>query len=193
MRKLVLVVLVAAFSLSLVGPALAAPVPTDPPSWWDNADKQRSDTVTIENTAGTGQSEGTYTVFLENLNDPAMYKEVYLVLEWYTVDDANGSISVDKDVTISWPGGPQAPGVPMVLNVDDLVGPPFHWEYEYTIRPQPESETVFFSYSGIDVDEQLVLEYDLRTKCLSGNGIPEPSGLALLAFGAVGLVRRKRS
>jgi len=192
MRKIVLATFVVALTLSLVGPALAAVVPTDPPSWWDNADKQRSDTVTISNTAGTGQSEGTYTVFLENLDDPDRVKEVYLVLEWYTVDDANGSINVEKDVTISWPGGPQAPGVSMVLNVDDLVGPPFHWEYEYKIRPQPESETVFFSYSGIDVDEQLVLEYDLRTKCLSGNGIPEPSGLALLAFGAVGLARRKR-
>jgi len=78
MRKSVLVLLVAVFALSLVGPALGAPTPSDPPSWWDNADKQRSDTVTIENTAGTGQSEGTYTVFLENLDLPDRYKEVYL-------------------------------------------------------------------------------------------------------------------
>jgi len=200
MRRVIFVVMVLV-SLSLAGPALALPglTPTDPPSWWDNADKQRSDTVTIENTAGTGQSEGTYTVFLENLNDPDRVKEVYLVLEWYTIDDVNGSINVDKDVTISWPGGPQAPGVSMGLNVDDQVVDPntgvliYHLEYEHGIRPQPEPETVFFKYSGIDVDEQLVLEYDLRTKCFEGNGIPEPSGLALLAFGAVGLARRKRS
>jgi len=192
MRRVTFVVTVLA-SLSLAGAALAGPVPTDAPSWWDNADKQRSDTVTIENTAGTGQSEGTYTVFLENLNDPDRFKEVYLVVEWYTIDDVNGSINVDKDVTITWPGGPPAPGVSMVLNVDDQVGPPFHWEYEYTIRPQPESETVFFQYSGIDTDEQLVLEYDLRTKCFEGNGIPEPGALSVLALGAVGLARRKRT
>jgi len=140
MRKVLLSMLAAAFLLSLVGPALALPIlpATDPPAWWDNPDRQRNDTVTVTNTGGSGLSEGTLTVFLDNLNDRTKYKEVYLVVE---------------------------------------------------------SEIVFFSYSGIEVAEQLVIEYDLRTKCFeheNGN-IPEPSGLALLALGAVGLARRKRS
>jgi len=197
MRKVLLSMLAAAFLLSLVGPALALPIlpATDPPSWWDNPDRQRNDTVTVTNTGGTGQSEGTLTVFLDNLNDRTKYKEVYLVVEWDTIDDVNESIDVDKVVTISWPGGPSAPGIPMILNVDDLAGPPYHWEYMFEIDPQPESEIVFFSYSGIEVAEQLVIEYDLRTKCFEHeNGtIPEPSGLALLALGVVGLARRKRS
>jgi len=177
--------------------AVAGPVPIDPPDWWDVVDpvnkRARADTVTIQNMAGSGESEGTYTIFLDNLNDPEKYKEVYLVLEWETIDDDNNSIDVDKQVTISWPGGPGA--VPMILNVDDLVGPPFHWEYKYRIDPQPGSETVFLQYSGIEVQEKLRLDYDLRTMCFGKEDgtIPEPSALVLLAGGFAGLVRRKRS
>lgn len=132
-------------------------------------------------------------MFLDNLNDRTKYKEVYLVMEWDTIDDDNGSIDVDKVVSITWPSGPANP-VPMILNVDDLVGPPFHWEYMFEIDPQPESETVFFSYSGIEVAEQLVVEYDLRTKCFedeNGN-IPEPAAGSLLLLGLIAVKRRRR-
>ena len=193
LKAAVVAVLLAGFT-SL---AAAGPIAIDPPDWWDVDDpinkRARADTVTIQNVAGSGESEGTYAIYLDNLNDPEKYKEVYLVLEWETIDDDNNSIDVDKLVTISWPGGPGT--VPMILNVDDLVGPPFHWEYEYRIDPQPDSETVFLQYSGIEVEEKLRLKYDLRTMCFEKeNGvIPEPSALVLLAGGFVGLVRRKRS
>jgi len=193
LKAAVVAVLLAGFT-SL---AAAGPIPIDPPDWWDVDDpinkRARADTVTIQNVAGSGESEGTYTIYLDNLNDPEKYKEVYLVLEWETIDDDNNSIGVDKLVTITWPGGPGA--VAMTLNVDDLVGPPFQWEYEYRIDPQPDSETVFLQYSGIEVEEKLRLKYDLRTMCFEKeNGvIPEPSALVLLAGGFVGLVRRKRS
>jgi len=184
-------------ALCLVGNALAGTA-QQPPAWWDVVDpvnkRERQDQVTIENTGGAGESEGTYTIFLDNLDDPHKYKEVYMVLQWDTENDTNGSIQVDSNVTIDWPG--HGPPEPMVMTVGPGNGPPYHWEYMFTIIPQPPEETVFLEYSGIEVGEKLKLDYDLRTMCFdlpNGDGtIPEPGVLALLAGGLIGLVRQKR-
>jgi hypothetical protein len=164
------------------------------PSWWDDSDFNRSDTVTITNESGSGQSSGTFDIFLENLNLPDHRKEVYMLLSWDTNGDDNNSISVSDVVTISYDPGPDGT---MTQVVDDDTGPPFHWEYEDNVPFQPQNETVHLEYSGIDRDESLVFDYDLRTKCFyvppPNGAIPEPSALVLLAGGLVGLIRKRRS
>jgi hypothetical protein len=182
------------------GIAWAVPsAPDNAPAWWDEPEDQYKRNggaaFSVENTDG-GDPSGVFSYFLENADDVTRYKECYLVLEWEVLANAGAPVVVTNPVEIQWPGGGPSP---MNLVSSKTIGTVEHLEYSFLIDPQPESETLLFTVSGLEtLNDKVELDFLLRTKCFEkpdddDDPVAEPASLGLVGLVLTGLVRRKRS
>jgi len=123
--------------------------------------------------------EGYIDVFLENIADPTLVKEVFLQFRMMTEGDAECEVSLDTESTADVSGGE--------VKLVDMEGEWGIYEAYWDIRPQPGWEMITFKLTtGPDGGAVHIASIDAGTFC------PEPATMGLLALGGLVALRRRR-
>ena len=123
--------------------------------------------------------EGKIDIYVENISDTSLVKQVFLQFRMFIDGDADCDVSLDTDLAALVAGGEV-----------NLIGTDGDWgiyEAWWTIDPQPWWETFTFTLAtGPDGGAVYIANVDVGTFC------PEPATLSLLALGGLVVLRRRR-
>lgn len=148
------------------------------PSWWDDYQFRQAGSGTIE-LGGGGSGSGSLDILMSNLANPTATKFLYLVLDWEASDS---SATFLPPVYFSVPPYTVYNGGVEVVSTYDPISGNNHWEYSFSIFPQPPEEVARIFWTIGTVGSRLDYSFDFRSRCPDGASTLGMMGLALLGL-----------
>lgn len=157
------------------------------PAWWDDYQYRESGGGEITRPVVTDPASGNLDIPMRNYAVPNVTKRLYFILDWQASDwnvVPPSSTEMTSPVWFSYPPyyGTIFTGGTEEVNVYDAATGWHHWEYSFSITPQPAKELARVHWIIGVPGVSLRYKYDFRSRCPDAGATMGLLGLSVLGL-----------